>query len=326
MIAATPSLSKTKKLFRKPYLNFVSKRSGPFKQGVTLDRNRVYILPTKSGIIFSILLLILLIGSVNYDKSLGFILTFLLVGIGNIALLATWKNLAGLRLSAGGNTPVFLNDNARFTVLLENTDAKTKFAIGISHEANDFETIDVDNTHKHAIHFEAKTKTRGYCDAGKFRLYTEFPMGLFVAWTVIDLAMSCLVYPKPVSQIKNTMVNALEDGDQNLDGKGIEEYTGLKKYQDGESWRRISWKAMARNNELFTKQFSGGQPQSLWIKWDDVTVSDTETRLSILSRKIIDAHENHHIYGLQLPQVELAPGSGNRHYHQCMKLLATYGN
>ena len=35
------------------------------------------------GLLFGVLLLTLLIGSINYEKSLGFMLTFLLAAIGN---------------------------------------------------------------------------------------------------------------------------------------------------------------------------------------------------------------------------------------------------
>jgi len=319
-------LPNTSQLFRKPYIKFIFNRSGPFDKPVTLDRNRVYILPTRSGLIFSLLLLLLLIGSVNYDKSLGFVLTFLLVGVGNVALLSTWKNLAGLRLSAGGCAPVFAGDDAVFAVQLENTDQKPKYAIGISHDGTGFETIDVPDNRIHLIHFHLKTRHRGYCNPKQFRLYTEFPMGLFVAWTIIDLSMSCLVYPEPAETFDTSISGATEEGGQSITGTGNEEFTGLKKYQPGESWRRISWKVMARTNQLYTKEFNGGQPQLLWIDWDNIPAKTAEHRLSIMARMVIDAQSSGCHYGLRLNEIELTPDTGNAHYHHCMKCLALYGN
>ena len=311
-------------LFRKPYIKFVFNRSGPFDKPITLDRDRVYILPTKSGIIFSILLLVLLIGSVNYDKSLGFVLTFLLVGIGNVALLATWKNLAGLTLSSGGSTPVFAGETATFTVRLKNTDLKTKYAISISHDGTTYDTIDVLGAKTSLIHFDVKTEHRGYYNPRQFRLYTEFPMGLFISWTIIDLAMSCLVYPAPASIINSEITAAIEEGGQSLNSHGLEDFTGLKKYQPGESWRRISWKAAAKSNELYTKEFSGGQPQLLWIDWDQIQAVTTEQRISIMARLIIDAESMGSHYGLRLHKTEISPDIGYSHYHRCMKCLALY--
>ena len=314
------------KFFRKPYIKFVFNRSGPFDKPITLDRKRVYILPTKSGIIFSILLLVLLIGSVNYDKSLGFVLTFLLVGVGNVALLATWKNLAGLTLSAGGSPPVFASDTATFEVQLKSNEPKTKYAISISHGGKTHETIDVKANGVSRIHFDVNTHHRGYYNPKQFRLFTEFPMGLFISWTIIDLSMSCLVYPTPADRLSPEATNAIEAGSQSLNSSGLEEYSGLKKYQPGDSWRRISWKAMARNNELFIKEFSGGQPQLLWIDWNEIQASTTEERLSIMARMIIEAESNSCHYGLRLDKSEISPDTGNSHYHHCMKLLALYGH
>lgn len=253
-------------------------------------------------------------------------LTFLLVGIGNVALLSTWKNLAGLRLSAGGCAPVFAGEDASFAVQIENTGSTPKYAIGISHDDTNFETIDVPCRKIQQIHFQVKTRHRGYCNPKQFRLYTEFPMGLFVSWTIIDLSMSCLVYPKPAEAFDTDMTSTMEEGGQSLNGKGDEEFIGLKKHQPGESWRRISWKAVARTNELFTKEFSGGQTQPLWIDWHNLLATNTERRLSIMTRMVIDAESQGRHYGLRLNKIELSPDTGKAHYHQCMKALALYGN
>lgn len=319
------SVFKTPHFFKKPYFKFIAKQSGPFKNSVILDRNRVYILPTKSGLVFSALLLILLIGSANYDKSLGFVLTFLLVGVGNVALLQTWKNLAGLKLSAGGSTPVFSGSTARFSVQLENTDYNTKHSISICHNGKQFETADVTNATPSFLHFDVETSERGYLNPKQFRIQTEFPTGLFISWTIIDLSMQCLVYPTPLNIKANNINTSAEEDGQSYTTNGSEEYTGLKKYQTGESWRRISWKALARNNELFTKEFSGGQPQLLWIDWNDIQESNIEIKLSILTQMVIDANSNSCHFGLRLPETEISPDAGNTHYHNCLKQLALYG-
>jgi len=221
--------------------------------------------------------------------------------------------------------PVFAEDTAHFAVQLENTDQEKKYSISISHDGNLFETIDVDNTKPHFIYFNVVAKKRGLLNPKQFRLHTEFPMGLFVSWTIIDLSMQCLVYPAPL-KIKNISTNySTEEGGQSFINSGAEEYTGLKKYQPGESWRRISWKAMARNNELYTKEFSGGQPQRLWIDWHDIQTSNIENKLSIMAQMIIDADSKGRHYGLRLPDSEIAPDTGHNHYRICLKELALYG-
>lgn len=311
---------------RQPAFRFISKRSGPFDGEVTLDKNRVYILPTKTGVLFGVLLTILLLGSVNYGKSLGFVLVFLLAGVGNVVMFATWRNLAGLRLRAGGGSPVFSGEQATFAVQLENNDPSARYSIAISQHGNEYEVVDVPADGVGQIHFRKKADRRGLLSAGRFRLYTEFPTGLFVAWTWIELTMQCLVYPKPVANASLPAGDSVADGETVLNGDGLEEYTGLRKYQAGDSWRRVSWKASARCDELYTKEFAGGQPELQWIEWKAIAASDTEARLSIMTRLVMDAEAGQRYYGLRMPNIELSPDHGNRHYLQCLKVLALYGH
>lgn len=312
------------KFAREPVFGFISKRSGPFDGAVTLTRDRVYIVPTRAGIIFSLLLLILLIGSVNYEKNLGFVLTFLLVGIGNVALLSTWRNLAGLRLKSLPGSPVFTGDMATFAVQLINHRLLDRHSLIISHSGIDYDVVDcVANSHQ-LMQFKVKTVKRGRLNAGRFRLYTEFPTGLFVAWTWVDLSMTCLTYPNPDAQPLLRSVDLREDGDNDFSGKGMENFNQLKKYNPGDNINRISWKASAKNEMLFMKEFVGAITVPHWIDWDAIPAKNTEHRLSIMSALIIKADGQHQHYGLKLPGKIIQPDFGDRHYHRCLSALALY--
>lgn len=310
---------------RQPFFNFISKRSGPF-DSIVLDRRRVYILPTKTGVLFTVLLFILLIGSINYGKSLGFMLTFLLAAATNVAMIATWRNLAGLTLRAGGGTPVFSGQSVQFAVQLENTDAISRRSIAVSHDGVEYEVIDVPPNATAQIHFKVQTTRRGVQKSGKFRLYSRYPTGLFVSWTWIELKMSALVYPQPVDKAELVASGASQEGSEAFNGAGLEEFSGLRTYQQGDSWRRISWKASARSDMLYTKEFVGGRPEQVWIDWNAVVAKDNEHRLSIMTRLVIDAEAVASHYGLRLPSVEISPDVGNTHYHQCLRALALYGH
>ena len=310
---------------RKPFFNFISKRSGPF-DSIVLDRRRVYILPTKTGVLFGILLFILLLGSINYGKSLGFMLVFLLAAAGNVAMFSTWRNLAGLTLRAGGGTPVFKGQSVRFAVQLENTDAISRHSIAVSHDGDEYEVIDVPANGIAQAHFKVQASHRGMQNSGKFRLYTSFPTGLFVSWTWIELNMSAVVYPSPVDKAELVAGGATQDGSEAYSGVGLEEFSGLRSYQRGDSWRRISWKASARSDVLYTKEFVGGRPEQVWIDWNNIIANDIEHRLSIMARLVIDAEAAANHYGVRLPGIEISPDAGNAHYHQCLRALAMYGH
>ncbi len=78
------------------------------------ERKRVYIFPTRYGLIFSVNLLVMLIGAINYNNSLAYSLTFLLGGLFLIAMIHTYSNLRGLIISASPADAVFAGQIAVF--------------------------------------------------------------------------------------------------------------------------------------------------------------------------------------------------------------------
>jgi len=312
------------RLASSPVFNFISKRSGPFDGEVTLTRDRVYIVPTKAGFIFALLLFTLLIGSINYEKSLGFVLTFLLVGIGNVALLSTWRNIAGLQLKRTNTAAVFAGETATFSIQLINDQMLNRYSIISSQQGVDHDVIDCAANSQQLINLYVQTSKRGRVEAGRFRLYSEFPTGLFVAWTWVDLSMNCIVYPAADKQHALTTSFSDEGGDDDKTGRGTENFNQLRNYHLGDNIRHISWKALAKSGMLFTKEFTGAKPATQWIDWDEIIARNTEHRLSIMTALVIDAHKHHQHYGIKLPNKNIAPDAGDSHYHQCLTALALY--
>ncbi|HVE54213.1 MAG TPA: DUF58 domain-containing protein, partial [Ramlibacter sp.] len=52
----------------------------PLTDTMALTQRNVYILPTRPGFMLGATLLVLLVGSINYQLNLGYLLTFLLAG------------------------------------------------------------------------------------------------------------------------------------------------------------------------------------------------------------------------------------------------------
>jgi len=114
--------------------NWLFQIRGPHVGPIVLVQRRVFILPTRHGLLFAGVLLLMLVGSINYALSLGFVLTFLLVGLGLNAMIYTFRNLARLSVSGGRVQPVFVGDTASFPVHLENPGHISRHAIGLTDE------------------------------------------------------------------------------------------------------------------------------------------------------------------------------------------------
>lgn len=300
-------------------------RPAPDAAPVTLTQRRIYVLPTRAGLIFALMLFVMLLGSINYANSMGFVLTFLLGSLALVSILHTWRNLARLTVSAGKGTAVFAGQDARFEVCLDNPGGIARHAIGLRAGGHTGDFTDVAPHQVACLGFALPADTRGLMKAPSFTLFTTFPLGLFRAWTHLDLDMHCLVYPRPAPEALPLPVARAETGAGRSHGEGHEDFAGLRTWHAGDSPRHVAWKAVAREQGMLAKQFAGEAQQDVWLDWDALAGLETEACLSRLTRWVLDADTAGQRYGLRLPGCIIAPGVGDEHRRQCLEALARFG-
>jgi uncharacterized protein (DUF58 family) len=298
---------------------------GPEVGPIVLVQRRVFILPTRQGLAFAFVLLVMLTGSINYSLGLGFVLTFLLGALGVNAMIYTFRNLANLRVTPGRARPVFAGDVAHFTVHLENAGDTDRYAIGLTHDRQGAFFVDVKARTTTSTVARIPAERRGIFKPGRLRLYTRFPLGLYYAWAYLDLDMHCIVYPRPALPGLPLPPATASAAAGTEHGRGQEDFAGLRQYHVGDSPRHIAWKAAARDQGLLTKQFTGRAETELWLDWSHTPPRmGVEERLSHLARWVLDAHAAGLSYGLRLPgdTVEMAAGEAQR--DQCLEALALF--
>jgi hypothetical protein len=96
------------------------KRQGIDKPVTELQSRRIYILPTGVGLVFALMTFAMLLGSMNYNNNLSFVLTFMLVGLGLVAMHQCQRNLVGLEVRFAGVDPVYAGQLADFRVAVTN--------------------------------------------------------------------------------------------------------------------------------------------------------------------------------------------------------------
>lgn len=294
----------------------------------TLSRRHIYILPTRAGWFFAFVLLLMLIGAINYTLSLGFVLVFLLAGMSVVGMLHTWRNLAYLQANAGRIEPVFTGENATFNIVLTDSRNRARYAICAGfdpapEDASPPVCLDIPANGSATAGLAITSKRRGWLHAGRIKLYTEFPLGLFHTWGYVDLDCRCLIYPRPAA--KDLPLPSAPDRDAKGSADtiiGDDDFFGHRSYQAGDSPKRIDWKASAREQGIFTKQFQGTAQSTLWLDWATAPGSDDEQRISQLTRWVMDADALNQAYGLRLPSREFAPDNGPAHLQQCLQALA----
>jgi uncharacterized protein (DUF58 family) len=300
-------------------------RAAPEAGPVVLSQRRVYILPTRHGYTFAVTLLVMLVGSINYSLSLGFILTFLLAGMGVVSILHTYRNLAHLAVSAGRAEPAFAGSVVRFHLHLDNPSAFDRVAIEARCGAANGAT-DVPARGPASLVLALPAARRGWYRLPRVTVETRYPIGLLRAWSYVQPDAKALVYPRPVEAALPPPTAIPDRGDATAAGGGTDDYFGLRPYQPGDSPRHIAWKAVAREDRLLTKVFVGHGASELWLNWESFPAhADMESRLSGLAYQVLQAEEANVLYALRLPGLELAPALGEAHRDACLKALALFG-
>lgn len=298
---------------------------GAAAREVVLVQRRVFILPTRQGLVYAGILALMLAASINYALSLGYVLTFLLAAMGVNAMLHTWRNLALLRAAAGPCEPVFCGDPAVFVVELDNRTSHPRHAVTLSRDGQDASPLDLPARAIRRATLAVPTTQRGVLRAGRLVLHTRFPLGLYRAWSSLELDLGCLVYPRPAPPgLPLPATGAAQHGPA-LPAAGDDDFGGLRPYRRGDALRHVAWKATARDDALLTKQFAGRATVECWLAWEALPAAwDTERRLAQLARWVIDADRAGLGYGLSLPGRRIPLGSGPVQRRRCLEALARH--
>ncbi|MGV0951097.1 MAG: DUF58 domain-containing protein [Azonexus sp.] len=293
-----------------------------------LSQRRIFILPTRAGLLFAAALLAMLTGAINYNLALGHALVFLLVGLALTGMVHAFRNLHGLSIAPGRCAPVFAGEVAYFPLHLASERNMPRLALELrAGDETRSVTADVAAHGLSEVTVPVAALRRGWLDLPRTRLATTYPLGLFIAWSYLQPAMRCLIYPQPLPTPLPPPRAATRTGDHHGDG-GQEDFSGFRERQPADSPRHVAWKASARDagqRPLLVKQFAGGARTELQLDWA-LTPEATapEARIAILAGWVMAAEDDGACYGLRLPGQEIAPDSGDTHRHRCLEALALF--
>ncbi len=300
----------------------IDRRHAPRDRAVELMQRRIFILPTRYGLLFGLLTFVMLIGATNYNNSTGFLLSFLLIGTALVSILHAYHNMLRLTFQAGRAAAVFCGDAALFTVVIDNGKGPGRVGIGLNLAGQAPVFTDIAAGGRVAIELALPAMRRGWLPFGTLTVFTRYPLGLFRAWSQLRLDTRCLVYPAPAANLATPPHHHPGSGTRRGQHPGSDDFMGLRTYHPGDSPRHVDWKAAARGQALMTKMFCDQLGEELWLDWHDHPVRDIEIRLGLLCRGVLWAEQGGYRYGLRLPGAVIAAGHGEAHRHRCLMALA----
>lgn len=279
---------------------------------------KVYIYPNRFGFLFFGLFCLMLIVGAAYTNNLIFLMGFILISFLFVVILLTAKNLRNIEVSNVQFKPGFPGEIVPVKVTIENTSdfEHTRLFIKLDGFENNAELFYIGPKDRTDVVLSVTLpESRGVYSIGRIRVSTSNPFGLFYSWFWYKFNIEHLVFPKPLG-LKERPKQENEVGD---------EFSGLKEYQVGDPMSRISWKHMARNDQMLVKEFNDSE-----LKQDVLSIAETkqsqfEDKLSQLALWLLEAEKGQRLYSLDLGNGHPNPSRGPKHLQDCLSELARAG-
>lgn len=297
----------------------------PAVADVTLGQKHIFIMPNGYGLLFLLLSLVLFIGAINYQNNLVMGFSFLLFALFCVGILHTFRNLSGLRIRAAGFSPGFAGSLGKIDLhLLAASRGQT--ALRLYWQEDKAQSLSLAAHQEARISLSLPLTRRGW-NRPTARLVVEshYPLGILRSWSLVALDCACLAWPSPLPGGDCPASGGDEHAGRQATTQGSDDFAGLRDYQAGDSLHRIDWKAYARGRGLNVREFDDPAEGRLWLEWDRLEGMPQEARLSRLCYWAQQLEQAGNPWGLVMPDVSLAPASGEAHLRDALNHLAQFG-
>lgn len=287
---------------------------------LTLKHQNLYVLPSKLGwlfILFSIL--IFLLGS-NYQNNLIILTSYILLSIVLVSVVQGYLNLSDTKIEFVSKQNNYLSAGYQVNLALSNPHKLYNLVI----ESEDSYPIlcPVIDQNKTVLTLTVKPAQRGKYPLPRIKLYSRFPFGFVTVWSYVLYDQNVFVYPDPIaiSFHRSNQTNDTGEGDLAIT-KGNDDFEGVKTFQKGDNFARISWKHYAKQHELMAKQFNNLVRKD--VMFDLQLLPDNfETKLQYLSFLVTQAHQEEVRFGIKLPKTIIEPNQGFAHLTHCLEKIS----
>ena len=300
-----------------------------------IDGRHVFILPTRLGFYVMTAIFILLVGAMNYNSNMTFLVTFLSVSILLLWMIETYIGLKGLTILGWYSPPVFAGESAGVRLnlrpneggLLSSSQGKGQLKCRFLGSSGTVAGEGLSPT------ISLETQERGYLTPGPLLIEYLHPSALFRAWSCPNPGIRILVFPAPLSYVPRRATERAPRKEIRVDERPFEkepnhELSGIRPFVNGDPTRLIHWKRsfLGSGLQVKTLEEEGCTPQQyVRLSWWDLDGAGPEERLSRLTGGVLWCEENGVPYSLDLPGTHIETGLGEVHKMKALRTLALYG-
>jgi uncharacterized protein (DUF58 family) len=300
-------------------------RQGEDQVPLTLQSRRVYILPTRAGLVAALLLFMMLLAGLNYQNSLALLLCFLLGGFALVSMYECHRTLSGLEISSAHVEPAFAHQHGDLVLGFQNpgTAARRSLCLGITDAQPKCFELAPQSTRLVRVRYQGLTRGRQRID--RVQLSSTAPLGLFRTWTWLHMPLEALIYPAPLRlRPLPPPVGLPRRSERERRLSGEEEWAWLRPFQDSDPLRRVAWKAYARGATLMVAHYDAPAGAQRVLALRVLRDLPLENALSQLADWVLECERRGESYALDLPGRRLAAGHGLAQRRHCLEALALY--
>jgi uncharacterized protein (DUF58 family) len=331
-----------KAFIHKRFDRWLSKRvPSSFKH--KLSNRNIFIMPTKFGFAYLFFVIIVFLLGTNYQNNTILLLSYLLASLFITVMMHSFYNFSQLTFSSSAKQVTFADQLASFPINIKAK--KTHYDLNFHFYTQDRSAketgpqntlIEQCNKGDTQVLITSLAMKRGVYSLGRVKAFSEYPLGLFITWAMLDFGHQLVVFPesKKLSGNHDYLSGIDDDNESNQShfnsASGIDDFAELKNYIEGESQARVAWKQLARGQGKLSKHYENQQGSLRWLKLSDMPSVPFETKLSYLCFLIIEMSKSNREFGLLLDfsgvsnklSTKIEPGSGHQHQQNCLTALA----
>ena len=334
---------KTASFIRNRFNRWLSRRVPSNFQHKLSSRN-IFIMPTRFGFAYLFFDVLLFLLGTNYQNNIILLLSYLLASLFITVMLHSFYNFSQLTFTSSARQFSFAQQSASFPVNIIAKKIHFDLNFHFSQQSNLSKKVKLEQCDlgESEVLLPVLALTRGIPLLGRIKVSSEYPLGLFITWAMLDFSHQQVVFPKPKRLRGNqNYLSGLDGSEDNstthgYTSVGIDDFSELKNYVVGESQARIAWKQLARGQGKLSKHYQNQQGSLHWLKLSDMPSANLETKLSFLCFLVLDYSKRGHDFGLLLDigliegmntekgrkAVKIRPSSGYQHRQNCLIALA----
>ena len=242
--------------------------------------------PTKFFFFLIIAIVGLFLQAYMHNYNIVFIVMFFMVGVAGAASVFGVLNLYYLRVKLLSHRRFFAHENSSFTLSIINSSENSSYDISVTYKTKTKHIKSLEAHTSKTISFEETFNKRGEVDLSDIRLQSLFPLPHELKYKDIKTDKKVVVYsqPKGISLLKFYNKN------NSLNGE-IDDFDGVKKFNQGDSTSYIHWASLAKNNLLMIKNFIY-EDETKKLHFDFKTITgNVEEKLSQLTLWVVECEK-----------------------------------